>query len=125
MPSRRGRSRPPTKIISPLADGDAEGRFIPAHAGQLGSVASLKYLVVRRPWALSKPAGFNTAGQDPFAIEDAGAVLAKSARGRSLPGAWGRPKLPDRGYSRAGLELTKEGMAHASPRRGTVRSPPE
>jgi hypothetical protein len=29
------------------------------------------------------------------------------------------------GYSRAGLELTKEGMAHASARRETVRSPPE
>jgi hypothetical protein len=29
------------------------------------------------------------------------------------------------GYSRAGLELTKEGMAHASARRETVRIPPE
>src|SRR5829696_3784042 len=29
------------------------------------------------------------------------------------------------GYSRAGLELTKEDMAHTSARRETVRSPPE
>ena len=34
------------------------------------------------------------ADGDPFAMEEAGAVLAKSARGRSLPGAWGRAKLP-------------------------------
>ena len=40
---------------------------------------------------------FLLADGDPFAMEEAGAVLAKSARGRSLPGAWGRAKLASGG----------------------------